>query len=57
MNRPKRVGMLCSLLLKKLTVIALGDDLYRAILTYRSVESLHLVSELCLVYEADSNGG
>jgi hypothetical protein len=44
-NWPKRICMLCCLLLEELTVIALGDDLYHVILSCRPVET---VSE-CLV--------
>jgi hypothetical protein len=42
--------MLHCLLLEELIIIALGDDLYRAILSYRSVETVHE----CLAYDRTS---
>jgi hypothetical protein len=35
---PKRIGMLCGLLLKELIVPALGDDLHHVILSCGPVE-------------------
>jgi hypothetical protein len=40
-DRPKRIYLLRCLLLEELAVIALGDDLYRVILSCRLVETVH----------------
>jgi hypothetical protein len=39
-GRPKRIDMLCSLLLKKLAIPALGDDLHHVFLSCWPVESM-----------------
>jgi hypothetical protein len=47
---PKRIYMLHCLLLKELTVLAFGDDLYRVILSCRPIE---IVTE-CFAYDRAS---
>jgi hypothetical protein len=46
-DQPKRICMLCCLLLEELAIITLGDDLHRVILSCRPVETM---SE-CLDYD------